>query len=170
MSITINNATPSDREILVEMRIRFLNEFMPPDDMGAEEILRENLAKYMQRALESGEYIGLLGYIDGVLASAGGMVVWQLPASYRMMRGRKGYILSIYTIPEFRRKGLCGMMIDEFIRYGKSHEIDTLHLHAGAMGDKIYRKAGFGQPHEPELVIYDVGSWISADPSTPLQG
>ncbi len=155
--LKIRFATPSDLETLVDLRIRFLNEFMPPSDQSKETILRENMTRYMQKALETGEYVGLLGFYDGELASAGGMVVWNLPSSYRMLNGRKGYILSIYTIPKYRRNGLCGKMIDEFVAYGKSHGIDTLHLHAGAMGDKIYRKAGFGEPHEPELVIYGVG-------------
>ena len=154
---TIRYASIDDLETLVEMRIRFLNEFMPPSDPAQEDILRETLTDYMRKALETGEYVGLLGFSDGRLASAGGMVVWRLPASYRMMHGRKGYILSIYTALEYRRRGLCKMMIDEFIRYGRSHDIDTLHLHAGAMGDLIYRRAGFGEPHEPELSIYDVG-------------
>ncbi len=152
--ITLHYATEQDIDTLLEMRVRFLNEYMPPDDKEAETELRKNLREYMKK-VATGEYIGILAFADGKLAAAGGMVVWEAPSSYRMMRGRKGYILSIYTIPEFRRRGICGSIIDEFIEYARGHEIDTLHLHAGPMGDKIYRRAGFGEPHEPELVIYD---------------
>ncbi len=68
---TIRYASIDDLETHVEMHIRFLNEFIPPADPTQEGILREALTDYMRQALDTGEYVGLLGFSDGKLASAG---------------------------------------------------------------------------------------------------
>jgi len=67
--------------------------------------------------------------------------------------GRLGYILNLYTVPEARRKGICTRLLNELIKEAKSLGLKYLHLHSSEEGRNIYRKAGFVEPDQTELIL-----------------
>jgi hypothetical protein len=44
-------------------------------------------------------------------------------------------------------------LLNELIKEAKSLGLKYLHLHASKDGIKIYRKAGFAEPEQPELEL-----------------
>jgi ribosomal protein S18 acetylase RimI-like enzyme len=77
-----------------------------------------------------------------------------MPARYGGLEsGRLGYILNLYTVPEARRKGICTRLLNELIKEAKSLGLKYLHLHASEEGRNIYRKAGFVEPDQTELIL-----------------
>jgi len=147
-------ANVSDVKVLVDYRIRFLNELYHHPEDSETQVLREALQEYFSEAIPSNSFIAWLAECDGKVVGTGGMVVWQIPGRYEGLEsGRAGYIFNMYTIPEARRKGICTRLLKQLIREAKSLGIRYLHLHASKDGEDIYKKAGFVDPDQPELKL-----------------
>lgn len=147
-------ASVDDVETLVRYRIRFLNELHNHPDDEETEILRKSLREYFAKAIPSHAFIAWLAEYNGRIVGTGGMVVWERPANYGGLEsGRLGYILNCYTIPEARRKGICTRLLCELIKEAKSLGLRYLHLNATEDGMQIYRKAGFAEPDDTELML-----------------
>jgi len=151
-------ATLDDLPVLVELRLLFLAEFMRREPDEQTEVLRRNLTEYFRQALPDGSYVSVLAKFNGEPVACGGMVVWRVPPGYRMMQGRKGYILCMYTRPSFRKRGIGKRIIELLLSEAERLDLNEVHLHAASDGIRIYRQAGFIEPYEPELVQYMKGS------------
>ncbi|UCG92877.1 MAG: GNAT family N-acetyltransferase [candidate division WOR-3 bacterium] len=150
--ITYRRATVDDIEVLVDFRVRFLNELYKHPDDDETAIIRKSLREYFSKAIPSGDFIAWFAEYDGKVIATSGMVIWRVPARYHGVEsGRLGYILNMYTIPEDRRKGICTQLLKELMREAKSLGLKYLHLHASEDGVNIYRKAGFVEPDQIEL-------------------
>jgi len=152
--INYRRANIDDIEILIDHRVRFLNEFYNHPEDDETEILKKVLQEYFSEAIPSNDFIAWLAEYNGKIIGTSGMVVWQMPARYGGLEsGRLGYILNLYTIPEARRKGICTRLLNELIKEARSLGLTYLHLHASEDGINIYRKAGFVKPDQIELKL-----------------
>jgi len=153
-NIVYRHATINDVQALVDYRIRFLNELLNHPENDDTEIVRKSLQEYFSAAIPFGDFIAWVAECNGRIIATAGMVVWKKPAIYGGAEsGKLGYLLNFYTIPEARRKGIATRLLNELIKDAKSHELRYLHLHASKDGINIYRKAGFTEPHQPELEL-----------------
>jgi GNAT superfamily N-acetyltransferase len=147
-------ATIHDIPVLVEYRVRFLNELYNHPEDAETAIVRRSLQDYFTKAIPSKEFIAWVAEYNGKIIATSGMVVWQKPAIYNGVEsGKLGYLLNFYTIPEVRRKGIATRLLNELIEEAKSIGLKYLHLHASKDGVSIYRKAGFIEPDQPELEL-----------------
>lgn len=152
--IVYRRVTLSDVSTLVEFRVRFLNELHSHVENDETEVVRESLQRYFTKAISSGDFVAWVAELDGKVVATSGMVVWQIPARYGGAEsGRLGYLLNFYTIPSARRKGIATRLLNQLIKDARLMGLRYLHLHASKYGEPIYRKAGFVEPHMPELVL-----------------
>jgi len=150
--IKYRRADIDDTEILVNFRLRFLNELYNHPEDDETEIVKKSLQEYFFKAIPSNDFIAWLAEYNGQVISTSGMVVWQMPARYHGLEsGRLAYILNMYTIPEARRKGICTQLLNELIKEAKSLGLTYVHLHSSEDGINIYRKVGFVEPDQIEL-------------------
>ena len=150
--IHYRRANTDDIEILVDFRLRFLNEMYehPEDDESI--TLREELREYFSNAIAADKFIAWLAEYNGKTIGTSGMVIWRIPARFgALVSGRLGYILNMYTIPEARNKSICTRLLQILISEAQSSGIRYLHLHASKDGMNIYKKAGFAEPSLVEL-------------------
>jgi len=151
--INYRRANINDVEFLVGYRVRFLNELYDHPEDDETEILRKALRQYFSEAIPSNNFIVWLAEYNGKIIGTSGMVVWRMPARYGGLEsGRLGYILNLYTVPEARRKGICTRLLNE-LKEAKSSGLKYLHLHSSEEGINIYRKAGFVEPDQTELIL-----------------
>ena len=61
------------------------------------------------------------------------------------------YLLSMYTEPDFRRRGVASMVVKEAIRWCRKKGYEVLMLHASEMGRRVYSKLGFKRTWEMRL-------------------
>lgn len=59
------------------------------------------------------------------------------------LSGSEGYILNIYTSPEFRKRGFANLILDSIIDYSKKNNIGRLWLNSSEQGMDIYSRRGF---------------------------
>jgi GNAT superfamily N-acetyltransferase len=152
--VVYRRARIDDIPALVDCRVRFLNELYDHPEDDKTKILRKSLLEYFTKTIPSNDFIAWVAECDGKIVATSGMVVWQIPARYGgVERGKLGYLLNFYTVPEARRKGIATRLLSELINEAKSLGLKYLHLHASKDGINIYRKAGFVEPKQPELVL-----------------
>jgi len=152
--IVYRRGTLDDVQVLVDLRVRFLNELLNHPENNETRVMRKSLLEYFTEAIPSRDFVAWVAEYGGKIVATSGMVVWQKPALYGGVEsGKLGYLLNFYTIPEARGKGIATRLLNELIGEAKSMGLRYVHLHASKDGEPIYRKAGFVEPKMPELVL-----------------
>jgi GNAT superfamily N-acetyltransferase len=65
------------------------------------------------------------------------------PRPVLLGRGEVPYILSMYTEPEFRRRGVASRLVREMVRWSKARGYGRVLLHASRYGRPVYERLGF---------------------------
>lgn len=152
--ITYRELNNDDISILVDYRILFLRELQGEHSSDTELVLRKNLSAYFEKAINDKSFIALIAEIDSKPVGFGGMVIQQIPGNFKLINGLEGYILSMYTLPEYRRNGIAGEILDKLLKKGKELGLEKLYLHASSDGINLYKQNGFIEPKNPVLEKY----------------
>jgi GNAT superfamily N-acetyltransferase len=114
------------------------------------DILRAKARVRLKEWLESGDYIGWLATpADKPETVVGGAGVQLQPILPRPLNastigeGRQGTIVNVFTEPQWRRRGIAGLLVKEIITWSKNEQIDRLLLHASDEGRSVYERLGF---------------------------
>jgi len=150
--VQYRRAHVGDIEDLVKYRTRFLNEAKTHSE-NETKTLEVALKKYFTWATSSNEFIGWLAEYEGKLVGTSGLVIWQIPGRYGFLSGKNGYIHNMYTIPKMRKQGIATYLLNKLILDAKAMGVERLHLHAREAGDSLYRKKGFNEQQNPELIL-----------------
>ena len=146
-------ATIDDIEELVRTRIivlRAANKLSDDVDMS---VVEKESYTYYKRALEAGEHIAYLVYDNGTFIGAGGVSFYQVMPTYHNPRGKKAYIMNMYTSPEYRRQGIAFHTLDLLVKDAKEQGVLQIALEATDMGRPLYEEYGFVKMQdEMELV------------------
>lgn len=151
--IIYRRAKLDDIEILVDYRVRLLNEVFNHQENEETETLKKELLEYFSKSIYSKDFIICLAEYNEKVISISGVVVWQTPPWYECKSGRLGYIFNTYTIPEARGKGVCTRLLSELIKEAELLGITYLHVYSSNDAISIYRKAGFVEPSLIELEL-----------------
>jgi GNAT superfamily N-acetyltransferase len=63
------------------------------------------------------------------------------------------YLLSMYTEPRFRRRGLAMMLVEEAMAWARKNGYREMTLHASKKGRKVYRKLGWERTWEMKVEL-----------------
>ena len=90
---------------------------------------------------------------DGLEVGSG--CIWLRAAQPRpnLKKQVQPYLLSMYTEPPFRRKGVASLLVKEAIKWCKKNGHSRLALHASRQGRSLYRKLGFSRTWEMRLKL-----------------
>ena len=152
--IVYYRATLSDISILVDYRLEFLIEFLGDQSQKVKDDLRFNLNKYFNKSLIDSSYICYLAKSEDRIVGIGGMVIREQPGSFKNPSGKVGYVMNMYTIPSFRRQGICGALLKHLIDEGKKMRLSAFELHSTKDGEHVYRKHDFKIHSEPTYRRY----------------
>lgn len=144
----------SDIELLVELRIQFMNDFWGNQPAQDEQNLAAHLAVYFTKHLALGDYITFLAFHNGEAVGVGAMHIREMPGGYRNLTGRVGYLMNMYTMPAYRRMGICNRIAKLLLEKGKLMGLHMFELHATEDGQKVYPKLGFNLHKEPTYRLF----------------
>lgn len=151
MKFKIRRATLKDIGLLVEHRHKMFKDAWGP----SEEELRIQDEAYARWARDMMKRKLLHVYIaeasDGRPAASGGVWLREMQPSPGHPHGMVPYVLSVYTVPEFRRNGLASMIMKEAMEWGRKHGYHRILLHASTAGRKVYPKLGWERTWEMEF-------------------
>ena len=103
---TISEAGMDDIPELTRIRIEYLLEAF--DSISNEEIyrLQSELPLYFERTLGK-SCIAFIAKDSGRIVSSAILVIYERPISPVLLTGLIGEVVSVYTIPLYRKQGLC---------------------------------------------------------------
>lgn len=153
MTITYRRATLADVDVLVDFRLRFLADRAGTERAPDEELIAGNLREYFADAMPRGAFVAWLAERDGAVVATSGLVVWRIPPNNSVATGRQAYVLNMYTVPEARRRGICTALLEKMIEEARALGLSRVHLHASTIGEGIYRRRGFVEPSDVELLL-----------------
>jgi ribosomal protein S18 acetylase RimI-like enzyme len=151
--LVFRRASSDDNGILTEYRILFLTETYgerPPEKISA---LRKSLKDYFARSFENNTFIAWIAEYDEKPVGFSGLVIREQPGNFDTIHGRTGYILNMFTLPEFRKNGICRMLFQKLLDEAVLSGLDKVELHATTDGEPVYRQFGFTEPHDLALEI-----------------
>ena len=145
----IRRATAQDADIISWHRARMFQDM--GDVLGdAFEILRAKARTRLEHWIDNRNYIGWLAAPadkpEMIVAGAGVQLQPILPQPLDIStigESRQGTIVNVFTEPQWRQRGIAGLLIKEIIIWSKNEQIDRLVLHASDEGRSIYERLGF---------------------------
>jgi GNAT superfamily N-acetyltransferase len=137
-----------DVDLLVSHRLNLLREVHPELETKIQES-EEWTREWITKRLSDGSLVGLLAKSqDGRVAGSG--CIWlreeqPRPTNPRMIAP---YLMSMYTMPEFRRKGVAKLIVQSALNWCKERGYERVSLHASEAGKPLYESLGFSPTSE----------------------
>ncbi len=78
-----------------------------------------------------------------LIVSTIGVTLFEVPPITSLMNGKTARMMNVYTVPEYRRKGIASDLLKFSIDYLKNNGYAKISLHSSDMGKKLYEKSGF---------------------------
>ena len=148
--VRIRRATLKDLDVLVHQRRGMWEDMKVPGDYDAADRVYRRWARQRMR---SGRLIGFLAESGGRVVC--GACIWLQDVQPRPhVPGRfVPYLMSMYTEPGFRRRGIATRIVREAIRWSKARGYPRLVLHASDKGRPVYERLGFEPTTEMRLLL-----------------
>lgn len=147
--ITLHIATVEDALTLANARVAFLTELLGQQSQDAVDSLAQQLITYFQNAVAAHQYVGIIARQGNNLVATGGMVFREQPGSFKNPSGKTAYILNMYTIPGFRRRGISTAVMEKLMEIAQDKGYNFFELHATPDGEPLYKKLGYYRHSEP---------------------
>jgi len=136
-------ATLEDIDEIIGLRVALLKEVGEiQSEQDAEHVVNDT-RKYLEETLPNNEFISYIAKSNGKVVSISGAVLFKRPPYLDNLKGIEAYVLNMYTLPQFRGKGLAKKLLEECIKYCKQKEVKRVWLHASEGGKSLYEKIGF---------------------------
>ena len=143
----IPSMTVARLDYLIEMQGERAQEYLQE--------LQQNLQSFFKQTISEGSFFALQAEYEGKIVSYGGMILKKIPGDLNQSSYLEGEILNMYTLPEYRRRGISSMILKQLLNEAKKMGISKVALHCSKAGELLYRKFGFSDPVFPylELII-----------------
>ena len=157
VAFVIRPASADDIPLVIDYRWRMFRELGWEDDSRLEQITPAAVA-HLSDGFATGGCSGFVAEQDG--ATAGSVVVvWQrVPPSPRNVIGLTAYILGMYVVPEYRRRGIARALMTSCIECATEAGAPAVMLHASEFGQPLYEGLGFQPTTEMRLFTKHAGT------------
>lgn len=138
----IRKAELSDSEIFVKLRIAMRKE----RDLGFQESKNNfvtNTQRFFIENIKSGAFIAFFATDHHEVAAMSGISVYNVPPTQEVQNGKIAYLMSMYTLPQYRKKGIATQLLERVVKEAKLLGCDKVTLNASPMGKPLYTKFGF---------------------------
>lgn len=143
MGITYKKLSEAELDTFISMRIRQLRE-----EGAKEEIdLAPALKDYYQRHLADGTFVSWLAMDGEKIIGTSGMSFVEKPPYFGCPSGRIGLLSSMFTEPDYRRKGIAKELLHRVVEEARAYGCGTVQITASDMGVKLYSAYGFVPNH-----------------------
>lgn len=139
MALEYKRLTEKELDIFINMRINQLRE------EGAEEEidLKPALMDYYIRHLADGTFVSWLAVDGEKIIGTSGMSFVEKPPYFGCPSGRMGLLSSMFTDPNYRRRGIARELLDRVVEEAREYGCGTIQITASDLGVKLYTAYGF---------------------------
>ena len=152
MEYRIRKAEQRDIPIIVDFRMKMFHSFLGDtfDLAKTGEFERRHLAEW----LETGQFAAWVAEDDtGQVIAGAAASFYVLPPKPWNLNGRHTFISSMYTEPEYRKKGIGGRLLQAALDFAQEQGVETVTLHASKAAHSLYASFGFKDTNEMRLQL-----------------
>lgn len=151
-SFTMNFRRADKKDVfqLIKMRLAYLAEDyggLSEEQAGK---ITDQLIDYFRNHLNH-DLIVFVCDDNSTIVSTVFLLIDEKPANPDFITGLTGTLMNVYTLPQYRKKGIAGSLIIIALDEAKSRNLSYVDLKATKAGYSLYRKLGF-VPEESEHV------------------
>lgn len=137
--IIFKKLTDKELDAFIQMRISQLREEGATENID----LVPNLKDYYKRHMADGTFVSYLALDGDKIIGTSGMSFVEKPPYFGCPSGKIGLLSSMYTNPDYRRKGIAKELLSRVISEAKAYGCGTVQITASNMGVKLYTDFGF---------------------------
>jgi len=139
MEIQYRKLTSEDLDTFIQMRINQLREEGAKEDINLEPSLRD----YYERHMADGTFVSWLAVDGDKIIGTSGMSFVEKPPYFGCPSGRIGLLSSMFTDPQYRRRGIAKELLTRVIDEAREYGCGTVQITASDMGVLLYTDFGF---------------------------
>ncbi len=149
--IQYRKATRDDIEAIITLRMRLLIE----EGAAPEVDIRTSLSAYFEEVFDK-ELLVRVAEDNGQVVATSAVLFQKYPASFSNQQGMRAYITNVYTVPEYRRRGISTKLLDGLVEDIRERGITSVWLWATDEGIPLYEKYGFEEMKAFVTMVYNV--------------
>ena len=139
MKIEYKRLTEKELDNFIDIRIHQLREEGAKEDIDLVPALKD----YYQRHMADGTFVSWIALDGNTMIGTSGMSFVEKPPYFGCPSGKIGLLSSMYTDPDYRRKGIAKKLLSCVIKDAKEYGCGTIQITASEMGVKLYTDFGF---------------------------
>lgn len=135
-------------DIFIDIRINQLREEGAKEDIDLVPALKD----YYNRYMADGTFVSWLAFDGNKIIGTSGMSYVEKPPYFGCPSGKIGLLSSMFTNPDYRRKGVAKELLSRVVKDAKDYGCGAVQITASDMGVKLY--ADFGFVHNGNFMQY----------------
>ena len=139
MAIEYKRLTQKELDVFIDMRIHQLREEGAKEEIDLVPALRE----YYTRHMADGTFVSWIAVEGETIIGTSGMSFVEKPPYFGCPSGKMGLLSSMFTNPNYRRKGIAKELLSRVINDARAYGCGTIQITASDMGVKLYTDFGF---------------------------
>lgn len=139
MKIEYKRLTEKELSAFIDMRINQLREEGATEEIDLVPALKE----YYTRHMEDRTFVSWLALDGEKIIGTSGMSFVEKPPYFGCPSGKLGLLSSIFTNPNYRRKGIARELLSRVVNEAREYGCGTIQITASDMGVKLYTSFGF---------------------------
>ena len=139
MKIEYKRLTEKELDNFIDKRIHQLREEGDKEEIDLVPALKD----YYQRHMAEGTFVSWIALDGNTMIGTSGMSFVEKPPYFGCPSGKIGLLSSMYTDPDYRRKGIAKELLSRVIKDANEYGCGTIQITASEMGVKLYTDFGF---------------------------
>ena len=139
MKIEYKRLTEKELDNFIDKRIHQLREEGAKEEIDLVPALKD----YYQRHMAEETFVSWIALDGNTMIGTSGMSFVEKPPYFGCPSGKIGLLSSMYTDPDYRRKGIAKKLLSCVIKDAKEYGCGTIQITASEMGVKLYTDFGF---------------------------
>ena len=139
MEICYKKLTEKELDTFIQMRIRQLREEGAKEDIDLVPALQD----YYTRHMADGTFVSWLALDGEKIVGTSGMSFVEKPPYFGCLSGKMGFLSSMFTDPDYRRKGIAKELLSRVVEEARTYGCGTVQITASDMGVLLYTDYGF---------------------------
>ncbi len=139
MSITYKKLSEYELDCFIQMCIHQLREEGATENIALIPALRDYYARHMA----DGTFVSWLAMDGQKIIGTSGMSFVEKPPYFGCPSGKMGLLSSMYTDPDYRRRGIAKELLSRVVEEARSYGCGTVQITASDMGVLLYTDFGF---------------------------
>jgi len=139
MELVYKKLTDKELDTFIGLRIRQLREEGATEDID----LVPSLKDYYNRHMADGTFVSWLAMDGDRIVGTSGMSFVEKPPYFGCPSGRLGLLSSMFTDPDYRRKGIAKELLSRVVDEARDYGCGAVQITASDMGVLLYTDFGF---------------------------